>query len=82
MCSYPIRCRLLGRGSKGEILISVSLVDKWQGPPPPAPQEVPLQWLARFECLQKGLQNVQYKIGRAHEDERQGVPITEAMMAD
>ncbi|KAL0434055.1 UNVERIFIED_CONTAM: hypothetical protein Slati_2739800 [Sesamum latifolium] len=31
-----------------------------QGPLLVASQEVPPQWLARFECLQKGLQDVQY----------------------
>ncbi|KAL0289362.1 UNVERIFIED_CONTAM: hypothetical protein Sangu_2617600 [Sesamum angustifolium] len=29
-------------------------------PVPLPPQDVPPQWLAHFECLQKGLQNVQY----------------------
>ncbi|KAL0456178.1 UNVERIFIED_CONTAM: hypothetical protein Slati_0957000 [Sesamum latifolium] len=46
------------------------------------PQEVPAHWLARLECLQKGLQDVQYQIGGAAEEERQGVPFTEVVMAD
>ncbi|KAL0449477.1 UNVERIFIED_CONTAM: hypothetical protein Slati_1504100 [Sesamum latifolium] len=33
-----------------------------QGAPPLAPQEVPPQWLAHFEHLQKGLQDVRYRI--------------------
>ncbi|KAL0455196.1 UNVERIFIED_CONTAM: hypothetical protein Slati_0858800 [Sesamum latifolium] len=47
----------------------------------PESQEVPPQWLARFEHLQKGLQDVKYQIEGAPEDERQGVPFTEAVMA-
>ncbi|KAL0434781.1 UNVERIFIED_CONTAM: hypothetical protein Sradi_0186000 [Sesamum radiatum] len=50
--------------------------------PLPAPQEVPMQWLGRFEHLQKGLQDVRYQIAGAPKDERQGVPFTEAVMAD
>ncbi|KAL0440284.1 UNVERIFIED_CONTAM: hypothetical protein Slati_2511400 [Sesamum latifolium] len=46
------------------------------------PQEFPANWLARLECLQKGLQDVQYQIGGALEEERQGVPFTELVMAD
>ncbi|KAL0453943.1 UNVERIFIED_CONTAM: hypothetical protein Slati_1372400 [Sesamum latifolium] len=48
----------------------------------PESQEVPPQWLARFEHLQKGLQDVKYQIEGAPEDERQGVPFTKAVMAD
>ncbi|KAL0448296.1 UNVERIFIED_CONTAM: hypothetical protein Slati_1386000 [Sesamum latifolium] len=61
-------------------------------PPPPTvwrldipssiPQEFPAHWLAHLECLQKGLQDVQYQIGGAPEEERQGVPFTEFVMAD
>ncbi|KAL0416352.1 UNVERIFIED_CONTAM: hypothetical protein Slati_3467100 [Sesamum latifolium] len=46
--------------------------------PIPEPQEVPPQWLARLEHLQKGLQDVKYQIEGAPEDERQGVPFIEA----
>ncbi|KAL0427767.1 UNVERIFIED_CONTAM: hypothetical protein Slati_2951500 [Sesamum latifolium] len=46
------------------------------------PQEVPPQWLARLEHLQKGLQDVKYQIEEALEDERQGVPFTETVMID
>ncbi|KAL0434616.1 UNVERIFIED_CONTAM: hypothetical protein Sradi_0169500 [Sesamum radiatum] len=42
------------------------------------PQEFPANWLARLECLQNGLQDVQYQIGGAPKEERQGVPFTEA----
>ncbi|KAL0367686.1 UNVERIFIED_CONTAM: hypothetical protein Sradi_3658700 [Sesamum radiatum] len=31
-----------------------------QGAPLGAPQEVPPHWLAHFECLQKGLQDIRY----------------------
>ncbi|KAL0445239.1 UNVERIFIED_CONTAM: hypothetical protein Slati_2246600 [Sesamum latifolium] len=50
--------------------------------PPPVPQEVPPYWLAHLECLQKGLQDVQCQIGGAPEDERQGIPFSETVMAD
>ncbi|KAL0405124.1 UNVERIFIED_CONTAM: hypothetical protein Slati_3826300 [Sesamum latifolium] len=50
--------------------------------PPPVPQEVPPHWLARLECLQKGLQDVRCQIGGAPEDERQGIPFTEMVIAD
>ncbi|KAL0410826.1 UNVERIFIED_CONTAM: hypothetical protein Slati_3672300 [Sesamum latifolium] len=46
------------------------------------PPEVPPQWLARLEHLQKGLQDVKYQIEGAPEDERQGVPFTDTVMAD
>ncbi|KAL0455097.1 UNVERIFIED_CONTAM: hypothetical protein Slati_0848900 [Sesamum latifolium] len=48
----------------------------------PGPQEVPPQWLARLEHLQKGLQDVKYQIEGAPEDERQGNPFAETVMAD
>ncbi|KAL0448744.1 UNVERIFIED_CONTAM: Pro-Pol polyprotein [Sesamum latifolium] len=50
--------------------------------PPPVPQEVPHHWLARLERLQKGLEDVRCQIGGAPEDERQGIPFTETVMAD
>ncbi|KAL0433761.1 UNVERIFIED_CONTAM: hypothetical protein Slati_2710400 [Sesamum latifolium] len=50
--------------------------------PLPGPQEVPPQWLARLEHLQKGLQDVKYQIEGASKDERQGIPFTETVMAD
>ncbi|KAL0416427.1 UNVERIFIED_CONTAM: hypothetical protein Slati_3474600 [Sesamum latifolium] len=46
------------------------------------PQEFPANWLAHLECLQKGLQDVQHLIGGTPEEERQGVPFTELVMAD
>ncbi|KAL0451572.1 UNVERIFIED_CONTAM: hypothetical protein Slati_1135300 [Sesamum latifolium] len=46
------------------------------------PQKVPAHWLAHLECLQKGLQDVQYQIGGAPEEERQGIPFMEVVMAD
>ncbi|KAL0402281.1 UNVERIFIED_CONTAM: hypothetical protein Slati_4258000 [Sesamum latifolium] len=53
-----------------------------QGAPPLIPQEVPPQWLARLEHLQKGLQDVRYRIEGAPEDEQQGIPFIKAVMAD
>ncbi|KAL0445017.1 UNVERIFIED_CONTAM: hypothetical protein Slati_2224400 [Sesamum latifolium] len=52
------------------------------GSPPTSSSRIPPQWLAHLECLQKGLQDVQYQIGGSPEDERQGIPFTEAVMAD
>ncbi|KAL0385988.1 UNVERIFIED_CONTAM: hypothetical protein Sradi_2993100 [Sesamum radiatum] len=46
------------------------------------PQEVPPQWLARLDHLQKGLQDVKYWIEKAPEDEQQGIPFTETVMED
>ncbi|KAL0416822.1 UNVERIFIED_CONTAM: hypothetical protein Slati_3514100 [Sesamum latifolium] len=68
--------------AEGDVVVPVPLADMRQGAPPLAPQEVPPQWLARFECLQKGLQDVQYQIGGAPNDERQGVPFKGEIMAD
>ncbi|KAL0458442.1 UNVERIFIED_CONTAM: hypothetical protein Slati_0471400 [Sesamum latifolium] len=55
---------------------------QWLEIPLPKPQELPPQWLVRLEHLQKGLQDVKYQIEGAPEDERQGVPFTEAIMAN
>ncbi|KAL0433506.1 UNVERIFIED_CONTAM: hypothetical protein Slati_2684900 [Sesamum latifolium] len=48
----------------------------------PAPQEVSPQWLARFEHLQKDMQDVKYRIEGTPEDERQDVPFSETVMTD
>ncbi|KAL0404051.1 UNVERIFIED_CONTAM: hypothetical protein Sradi_2045900 [Sesamum radiatum] len=40
----------------------VPLVAGVQGPPSQTQKDISLQWLARLECLQKGLQDVQYQI--------------------
>ncbi|KAL0288152.1 UNVERIFIED_CONTAM: hypothetical protein Sradi_7104800 [Sesamum radiatum] len=64
-------------------LVYVFPVAERQGPLLVASQEVPSQWLARFECLQKDLQDVQYQIAkRAPSEEQQGVPFSEEIMAD
>ncbi|KAL0355780.1 UNVERIFIED_CONTAM: hypothetical protein Sradi_4024900 [Sesamum radiatum] len=65
-----------------DIPIPIPPADRRQGAPPSTPQEVPSQWLARFECLQKGLQDVQYQIRGAPDGESQSVPFTEEIMAD
>ncbi|KAL0455086.1 UNVERIFIED_CONTAM: hypothetical protein Slati_0847800 [Sesamum latifolium] len=43
---------------------------------------VPPQWLARLESLQKGLQDVQHQVMGAPAEEQQGIPFTEEVMAD
>ncbi|KAL0411246.1 UNVERIFIED_CONTAM: hypothetical protein Slati_3714300 [Sesamum latifolium] len=68
--------------AKGDIPVPITPADRRQGAPPSAPQEVPPQWLARFKCLQKGLQDVQHQIGGTPDDEIQGVPFSEEIMAD
>ncbi|KAL0413513.1 UNVERIFIED_CONTAM: hypothetical protein Sradi_1553000 [Sesamum radiatum] len=50
--------------------------------PSSVPQEFPVNWLVRLECLQKGLQDMQHQIGGTPEEERQGVPFTELVMVD
>ncbi|KAL0405118.1 UNVERIFIED_CONTAM: hypothetical protein Slati_3825700 [Sesamum latifolium] len=65
-----------------EIPVPVLPAGRRRNVPLPEPQEVPPQWLARLEYLQKGLQDVKYQIEGAPEDERQGVPFTETIMAD
>ncbi|KAL0434520.1 UNVERIFIED_CONTAM: hypothetical protein Slati_2786300 [Sesamum latifolium] len=65
-----------------EAPVPVPLMGRRREIPLPEPQEVPPQWLARLEHLQKGLQDVKYQIEGTPEDERQGVPFTEAVMAD
>ncbi|KAL0445747.1 UNVERIFIED_CONTAM: Pro-Pol polyprotein [Sesamum latifolium] len=65
-----------------EALVPMPLAGRRREIPLPEPQEVPPQWLARLEHLQKGLQDINYQIEGAPEDERQGVPLTEVVMAD
>ncbi|KAL0297658.1 UNVERIFIED_CONTAM: hypothetical protein Sradi_6817900 [Sesamum radiatum] len=44
--------------------------------------DVLLQWLARLEYLQKGLQDVQYQVMAAPTEERTGIPFSEGVMGD
>ncbi|KAL0361574.1 UNVERIFIED_CONTAM: hypothetical protein Sradi_3841900 [Sesamum radiatum] len=44
--------------------------------------DVPPQWLARLESLQKGLQDVQYQVMGASAEEQAGIPFTEGVMAE
>ncbi|KAL0431905.1 UNVERIFIED_CONTAM: hypothetical protein Sradi_0816500 [Sesamum radiatum] len=67
---------------EGEIPVPVPPAGRRRNVPLPEPQEVPPQWLARLEHLQKGLQDVKYQIEGAPEDERQGVSFIETVMAD
>ncbi|KAL0443977.1 UNVERIFIED_CONTAM: hypothetical protein Slati_2120400, partial [Sesamum latifolium] len=55
------------------------------GPTNPLPAQigdVPPQWLARLESLQKGLQDVQHQVMEAPTEEQAGIPFTEDVMAD
>ncbi|KAL0445733.1 UNVERIFIED_CONTAM: hypothetical protein Slati_1701200 [Sesamum latifolium] len=52
-----------------EAPVPVPLTGRRREIPWPEPQEVPPQWLARLEHLQKGLQDVKYQIEGALEDE-------------
>ncbi|KAL0462906.1 UNVERIFIED_CONTAM: hypothetical protein Slati_0178200, partial [Sesamum latifolium] len=65
-----------------EIPVPVPPAGRRRNVPLTEPQEVPPQWLARLEHLQKGLQDVKYQIEGAPKDERQDVPFTETVMAD
>ncbi|KAK4395868.1 hypothetical protein Sango_1741100 [Sesamum angolense] len=49
---------------------------------PPQTGDVPPQWLARLECLQKGLKNVHTQVMGAPSKEKQGIPFTKGVMAD
>ncbi|KAL0420786.1 UNVERIFIED_CONTAM: hypothetical protein Slati_3101500 [Sesamum latifolium] len=51
-------------------------------PPPAQAGDVPPQWLARLESLQKGLQDVQHQVMGAPAKEQPGIPFTEEVMAD
>ncbi|KAL0415982.1 UNVERIFIED_CONTAM: hypothetical protein Slati_3430100 [Sesamum latifolium] len=44
--------------------------------------DVPPQWLARLESLQKGLQDVQHQVMGAPAEEQTSIPFTEEVMAD
>ncbi|KAL0400020.1 UNVERIFIED_CONTAM: hypothetical protein Sradi_2345300 [Sesamum radiatum] len=45
-------------------------------------KDVPPQWLARLEALQKGLQDVQHQVMGAPAEKQAGIPFTEEVMAD
>ncbi|KAL0298799.1 UNVERIFIED_CONTAM: hypothetical protein Sradi_6539700 [Sesamum radiatum] len=56
-----------------------------EGPSTQLPTEagdVPPQWLARLEYLRKGLQDVQYQVVGAPDEEQADIPFTEGVMAD
>ncbi|KAL0400192.1 UNVERIFIED_CONTAM: hypothetical protein Sradi_2362500 [Sesamum radiatum] len=78
----PLEADALDEEDKGEIPVPMPPTGRRHNVPLPEPQEVPPQWLARLEHLQKGLQDVKYQIEGAPEDERQSVPFTETVMAD
>ncbi|KAL0386686.1 UNVERIFIED_CONTAM: hypothetical protein Slati_4587200 [Sesamum latifolium] len=63
-------------------LVHVLPLAERQGPLIVVSQKVPPQWLARLECLQKGLQDIRYKIAGTPSEEQQGVPFSEEIMAD
>ncbi|KAL0289138.1 UNVERIFIED_CONTAM: hypothetical protein Sradi_7079900 [Sesamum radiatum] len=78
----PPEADTAGEEDEGEIPIPVLPAARRRNVPLPEPHEVPPQWLARLEHLQKGLQDVKYQIEGTPEDERQGVPFIETVMAD
>ncbi|KAL0415866.1 UNVERIFIED_CONTAM: hypothetical protein Slati_3418500 [Sesamum latifolium] len=78
----PHEAEVLEEEGEEEALAPVLPAGKRRDIPRPEPPEVPPQWLARLEHLQKGLQDVKYQIEGAPEDERQGVPFTNTVMAD
>ncbi|KAL0444750.1 UNVERIFIED_CONTAM: hypothetical protein Slati_2197700 [Sesamum latifolium] len=45
-------------------------------------EDVPPQWLARLESLEKGLGDVQHQVMGAPAEEQAGIPFTEEVMAD
>ncbi|KAL0437674.1 UNVERIFIED_CONTAM: hypothetical protein Sradi_0475300 [Sesamum radiatum] len=65
-----------------DIPVHLPLPGRRRENPLPEPQEVPPTVARRFEHLQKGLQDVKYQIEGTPEDDRHGIPFTEAVMAD
>ncbi|KAL0406451.1 UNVERIFIED_CONTAM: hypothetical protein Slati_3959000 [Sesamum latifolium] len=88
VCSSPPRlapppeAEVLEEEGEEEAPVPVLPAGRRRDIPRPEPPEVLPQWLARLEHLQKGLQDVKYQIEGAPEDERQGVPFTDTVMAD
>ncbi|KAL0453914.1 UNVERIFIED_CONTAM: hypothetical protein Slati_1369500 [Sesamum latifolium] len=78
----PPEAEVLEKEGEEEALVPVLPAGRRRDIPRPVPPEVPPQWLARLEHLQKGLQDVKYQIEGAPEDERQGVPFTDTVMVD
>ncbi|KAL0426450.1 UNVERIFIED_CONTAM: hypothetical protein Slati_2819800 [Sesamum latifolium] len=78
----PPEAEILEEEGEEEAPVPVLPAGRKRDIPQPEPPEVPPQWLARLEHLQKGLQDVKYQIEGASEDERQGVPFTNTVMAD
>ncbi|KAL0428159.1 UNVERIFIED_CONTAM: hypothetical protein Slati_2990700 [Sesamum latifolium] len=78
----PPEAKVLEEEGAEEAPVPVLPAGRRRDIPRPEPPEVPPQWLACLEHLQKGLQDVKYQIEGAPEDERQGVPFTDAVMTD
>ncbi|KAL0462007.1 UNVERIFIED_CONTAM: hypothetical protein Slati_0088300 [Sesamum latifolium] len=78
----PPEAKVLEEEGEEEAPVHVLPAGKRRDIPRSEPLEVPPQWLAHLEHLQKGLQDVKYQIEGAPEDERQGVPFTDTVMAD
>ncbi|KAL0445713.1 UNVERIFIED_CONTAM: hypothetical protein Slati_1699200 [Sesamum latifolium] len=78
----PSDVEALEEEAEEEAPVPMPLAGRRREIPLPEPQEVSPQWLACLEHLEKGLQDVKYQIEGAPEDERQGVPFTEVVMAD
>ncbi|KAL0402335.1 UNVERIFIED_CONTAM: hypothetical protein Slati_4263400 [Sesamum latifolium] len=65
----PPAADALDEEDEGEIPVPVPPAGRRHNVPLPEPQELPPQWLAHLEHLQKGLQDVKYQIEGAPEDE-------------
>ncbi|KAL2244225.1 UNVERIFIED_CONTAM: hypothetical protein Sindi_0540500 [Sesamum indicum] len=72
----------IGGPPEGGVVVTRALPTAAQGLLPTTPQEVPQQWLARLERLEKGLQDVQHQIAGDPGEEQQGVPFTDTVIAN
>ncbi|KAL0437628.1 UNVERIFIED_CONTAM: hypothetical protein Sradi_0470700 [Sesamum radiatum] len=77
----PPEADALDQEDEGEIPAPVPPAGRRRSVPLPGPQEVP-PVACSPRASADGLQDVKYQIERALEDERQGVPFTEIVMAD
>ncbi|KAL0402469.1 UNVERIFIED_CONTAM: hypothetical protein Slati_4276800 [Sesamum latifolium] len=65
--------------------LAISRLDAAEGPAKQLPTQagdVPPQWLAHLESLQKGLQDVQYQMMGAPAEEQADIPFTEEVIVD
>ncbi|KAL0313241.1 UNVERIFIED_CONTAM: hypothetical protein Sradi_5723400 [Sesamum radiatum] len=78
----PLEADAPDEEDEGEIPVPVPPAGRRRNVTLLGPQEVPPQWLACLEHLQKSPQDVKYQIEGAPEAKRQGVPFSETIMAD